>query len=62
MLTHIQASQTKMIDTGNAKSRPISFATEDYVYLQLTPVGTVSKYLVKLFDHLLENLGQTGSC
>lgn len=23
---------------------------------------TVSKYLVKLFDHLLENLGQTGAC
>lgn len=40
MLTH---SQTKMMDTVNAKSRPISFYTGDYVYLQSTPVGTGQK-------------------
>lgn len=48
MLTHIQASQTKMMDTVNAKSRPISFTTGDYVYLQSTPVGTGQK-LQELF-------------
>lgn len=37
-----------MIGTVNAKSRPISFSTGDYVYIQSTPVGTDQK-LQELF-------------